>query len=341
MTGAGTDFDLPRTGVVLPEYADRSADWLVDFAADAVAGGFDSVWVGEGWGYNPFALLSRVAERTDCWLGTAIANVYARTPAALAANALALDDACDGQFVLGLGASTPIVVEGFHGQSFEHPLRRLRETIEIVDLALSGERIEYDGEVFEVSGFRLNHADGATVPVLNAALGTTNIAMSIDYADGILPHLMPLSAIDEAIDEARERANRDRDLHVAPSIPTAVSDDPDEARGVLTGHLAYYIGATDFYNGVVANHGFPEEAAAIQEAWERGDRAAASDAVTHELQDALGIAGTPEHARQRVNELLDGVVDTALISFPEGASDEMFRAAIEALPPGSERATER
>lgn len=333
MTPATTGFDFPRTGIVLPEYADKSADWLVDYAEDAVANGFDSVWVGEGWGYNPFALLNRVAERTDCGLGTCIANVFARSPAALAGNALALHDASDGRFVLGLGASTPMVVEGFHGQSFERPLRRIRETIEIVDLALSGDRIEYDGEVFEVSGFKLNHADDATVPVLNAALGTTNIAMSIDFADGLLPHLMPLTAIEDAIAEGRERANRDRELHVAPSIPTAVSDDPEEARSVLARHVAYYAGSTDFYNGVISDHGFPEEAAAIQEAWRGGDKVAAAEAVSPELLDALGIAGTPEHARERVSELLDGAVDTALISFPQGASDEMFRAAIEALPP--------
>lgn len=332
MTGTN-DFEFPRTGIVLPEYADKSADWLVDYAEDAVESGFDSVWVGEGWGYNPFALLNRVAERTDCGLGTCIANAFSRSPAALAGNALALHDASDGQFVLGLGASTPIVVEGFHGQSFERPLRRIRETIEILDLALSGERIDYDGEIFELKGFRLNHADEATVPVLNAALGTTNIAMSIDYADGLLPHLMPLPAIEDAIEAGRARANRDRDLHVAPSIPTAVSDDPERARDVLSSHVAYYAGSTDYYNGVIADHGFPEEAEAIQGAWQRGDKEAAAEAVTPELQDALGIAGTPDHACERVRELLAGVVDTALISFPQGASEEMFRATIEALPP--------
>lgn len=326
-------FDYPRTGIVLPEYADRSGDWLVDYAEEAAASGFDSVWVGEGWGYNPFSLLARIAERTDCALGTCIANAFARSPAALAANALTIHEATDGRFLLGLGSSTPLVVEGYHGQSFERPLRRIRETIEILDLALSGDRIDYDGEVFDLGGFALNHADGQEVPVLNAALGTTNIAMSIDFADGLLPHLMPLPAIEDAIDEARDRANRDRDLHVSPSIPTAVSEDPEEARSVLSRHVAYYVGSTDFYNGVVADHGFPEEAEAIQSAWQDGDKAGAADAVTPELQDALGIAGTPEHARERVTDLLDGVVDTALISFPQGATDEMFEATLDALPP--------
>jgi alkanesulfonate monooxygenase SsuD/methylene tetrahydromethanopterin reductase-like flavin-dependent oxidoreductase (luciferase family) len=328
-----TSFDYPRTGIVLPEYADWSGDWLVNYAERAVDSGFDSVWIGEGWGYNPFSLLARIAERTDCTLGTCIANAFARSPAALAANTLTIHEATDGQFVLGLGSSTPLVVERYHGQSFERPLRRIRETIEILDLALSGDRIDYDGEIFELGGFTLNHADGQEIPVLNAALGTTNIAMSIDFADGMLPHLMPLPAIGEAIEEARDRANRDRDLHVSPSIPTAISDDPEEARSVLSQHIAYYVGSTDFYNGVVADHGFPDEAEAIQSAWRDGDKAGAAEEVTPALQDALGIAGTPEYARERVNDLLDVVVDTALISFPEGATDEMFETTLRALPP--------
>ncbi|MFB6164604.1 MAG: LLM class flavin-dependent oxidoreductase [Haloarculaceae archaeon] len=327
------DFTYPRTGIVLPEYADCSGEWLVDFAVDAADAGFESVWVGEGWGYDPFAVLSRVAEHTDCALGTCIANAYSRSPAALAAGSLALHDATDGRFMLGVGASTPMVVERFHGQEFERPLRRIRELVEIVELALAGERIDYDGEVFEVGGFRLNHADGATVPVLNAALGTTNIAMTIDYADGLLPHLMPLPAIEDAVAEARERANTDRDLHVAASVPTAISEDPAEARTVLSKHLAYYAGSTDFYNDVIAEHGFPEEAAAIKDAWRGGDKAGAAEAVSADLQDAIGIAGTPEHARDRVTELLDDVVDTVLISFPQGATDEMFELTVEALPP--------
>jgi alkanesulfonate monooxygenase SsuD/methylene tetrahydromethanopterin reductase-like flavin-dependent oxidoreductase (luciferase family) len=329
-------FEFPRTGLVLPEYADRSSEWLVRFAREAEASGFESLWLGEGWGYSPFPLLGQIAERTDCTLGTCIVNAYARQPTALAANALALHDATDGRFVVGIGSSTPAIVENFFDQPFERPLRHIRETIEIVDLALSGDRIEYDGERFQLEGFVLNHAYDATVPFLNAALGRANIAMSIDHADGILPHLMSLSAIDDAVADARERANTGADLHVSPSIPTAIHEDPDEARSVLSAHLAYYLGSTEFYNRVIRSHGFEAEANAIREAWEAGDRSDAAAAVTPELQDALGIAGTPQHARTRVRELLDGPVDTALISFPQGATDEMFETTLEALPPDPE-----
>jgi alkanesulfonate monooxygenase SsuD/methylene tetrahydromethanopterin reductase-like flavin-dependent oxidoreductase (luciferase family) len=325
-------FEYPRTGIVLPEYADVSDDWLVDFGVRAANAGFDSVWCGEGWGYNVFQLLVRIGEQTDTGLGTCIANVFARSPTALAANALTLHDLTDGQFVLGLGTSTPQVVESFHGQSFEQPLRRIRETIEILDMALAGERIDYEGDVFSLGGFRLNHADGAEVPVFNAALGRTNIALTIDFADGLLPHLMPLSALDDAIAEGERRANSMADLHVSPSIPTSVSTNPDEAERVLAKHIAYYAGSTDYYNNVIASNGFPDEAAVIKEAWRSGNKAGAAKAVSRDLIDAIGIAGTPEEACERVTTLLDDTVDTALLSFPQGATEEMFDLALEALP---------
>lgn len=322
----------PALGLVLPEYTDRSMDWLVDYAERADSAGVESIWVGESWGYNPFSLLGRVAERTDCPLGTSIANVFARSPAALAAGTLGLHDATDGRFFLGLGTSTPNVVEGFHGQNFDRPLRRLRETIEILDLALSGERIDYNGEVFDLQGFRLNHADGAIVPVLNAALGTTNIALTIDYADALAPHMLPLPALEDALAAGRERANSDREIRLVPVLPTAISEDPESARRALAGHIAAYVGPADFYHDVIASNGFPHEAAAIRDAWQAGDREAATDAVSESLQDAVGVAGTPDAVRRRIRDLHDGPADATLHTFPEGATEEMFEATVATLP---------
>lgn len=330
---ADASADLPETGLVLPEYAEMSGSELTDFGRRAVDAGFESVWCGETWGYNPFSVLARLAEHVDVHLGTSIANVYARSPAALASQTLTLHEATDGKFVLGIGSSTPAVVESFHGEPFERPLRRIRETIEIVDLALSGERMDYDGTVFDLGGFTLNHAGDVDVPVLNGALGTTNIALTIEYGDGLLPHMFPLTGLEDAIAEAEERAGEPSDLHVAPSLPTAVSEDPEEARRILSKHVAYYVGSTSFYNDVVAENGFPEEAEAIGAAWGDRDHEAAAEAVSDDLLDALGIVGTPERARRRVEELLDGPVDTALVSFPMDATEEMFDATLEALPP--------
>lgn len=324
---------VPRTGLALPGDTDRSGEWLVDYAVRASEAGFDSVWAPEAWGYDPFVLLGRTAARTECALGTCISNAFSRSPTALASSALALQEATDGQFVLGVGASTPSVVEDFHGQSFERPLRRIRELLEIVDLALSGDRIDYDGQIFELEGFRFQSVPDRSVPVFNAALGRTNMALSIDHADGIIPHLHPLSAIEEALADARERANRDREIHVAPSVPTAISEDPDEAERVLSDHVASYVGTTEVYRDVVARHGFETEAERIHAAWQDGRRGDAAAAVSRDLQEDVGIAGTPEYARDRFRDLLDGPADTVIVSFPRSITDDMYEAAVEVLPP--------
>jgi alkanesulfonate monooxygenase SsuD/methylene tetrahydromethanopterin reductase-like flavin-dependent oxidoreductase (luciferase family) len=332
MTDGNAIFDYPQTGIVLP--SDQPGTDLVDFAEDAVAAGFDSVWTAGGWGYDPLVLLARVAERTDCPLGTCVVNGFSRTPASLAAGSLAVHEATGGRFILGLGASTPDIVEGFHGQSYDRPLRRLREMIEILDLALSGEPIDYNGEVFQLHGFTIDRADDVTIPVFNGALGRTNLAMTMDYADGWIPHLLPLSSIESALANAGDRARTDRSLHICPSLPTAIADDPTQARRLLAEHVATYVGSATFYRDVIANHGLHAEAHAVHDAWQDGRQSDAVSEITRELLDAVGIAGTPEYGRERLREILEQV-DTALISFPRGATTDMHRAVAEALGPVS------
>lgn len=326
-----TEFDYPETGFVLPEQADFSASELVRLAESVVESGFDSVWCNEEWGYSAFSILSRVAERVSCPLGTCVVSGFARTPAALAANALALDEATDGAFLLGVGTGTPEIVEGFHGVPFDQPLLRLRETFEIVEQGLAGERMNYDGRQFKPEGFRLNHAPAASVPILNAAVGPHNIAMSIEYADGIMPHMIPFPAIDDAIARGEERAGRDADLHVLPTVPTCVTEDGDEARQVLAKYVAYCLGSTRVFADVIVEHGYADEIAVVQNHWDAGEHAAAADAVPPALLDEVGITGTPERARQRLDELTDEF-ESVLLTCPHGATREQVWTTVNALP---------
>ncbi|MHB9288881.1 LLM class flavin-dependent oxidoreductase [Halobacteriales archaeon Cl-PHB] len=324
--------DIGETGFVLPDGAGYAQADLLDLAETAVAAGIDSIWAWEGWGYSPFTLLGRVAERTDCPLGTAICNGYARSPATLAMQAATLDEATDGRFVLGIGTSTPEVVENLHGAAFDRPLRRLRETIEVVDRALAGEEIRYDGAFFDLAGFSLDHTGPSQgVPVFNAALGPTNTAMTIEYADGLMPNLLPFEAIPDAVAAGAARADTTADLTVAPLVPTCVSDDPAAARSAMATHLASYLGPVEFYNDVVARHGYADQAEAIRTAWEAGGPQAAADAVSEDLLDAVSIAGSPEHARQRQAAILEGAADAVLLNVPATAPREMVGATIHAL----------
>lgn len=324
--------DLPDRGVVVPEL--ETVEATLSFAAEAEQAGAGSLWCAGAWGYGPTPLLGALAERTDAVLGTGIANAFARSPAALAMDALALHGATDGRFVLGIGTGTPAVAERFHGREFERPVRRVRETIEIVKLALSGDPIDYDGAIFELDGFELYGvpAGGVDVPVVTAALGETTLAMSLEYADGITTYLLPIAAVPAALDQARDRAGgHTGTVPVVAQVPTCVSDDPAEARSVLARHLAYYVGALEFYHEVVARHGFRETADRVRTAWTVGDRERATAAVSPELMDAVGVVGTPERARERIASIEDGPVDAVVLSFPEGVDGRMRRLALEAM----------
>lgn len=320
------------TGVLVPE---RESD-VKGFADRAESLGYDSVWVSELWGTDAFVALTRAAMATDeIRLGTAIINVYGRSPATIAQAAASLDRASDGRAVLGLGTSTKKTIEDLHSHSFENPPRRLHETAELTKEFLHGEdRVHYEGKVFDVADFPSLDAD---VPVYTAALGPANRRATGRTADGWLPHNIPFEHLGEAFEtiaETAEAAGRDPgSITTAPYVPAAVSEDPAEAQAAARGHLAYYLGSGEGYRKA-ASRAFPDEADAVADAWRSGDRDAARDAVTEEMIDGLAIAGTPEDARAQYEDLVAiDAVDEPIIVVPAGASEDLQEQTVTALSP--------
>src|SRR5690348_2218498 len=175
-------------------------------AADSVVAleraGLDTVWVAEAYGFDSPTLMGYLAARTETVeIGSAILNVYSRTPGAIAQTAAGLDNVSGGRAVLGLGTSGPQVIEGWHGVPYEKPLTRTREVVEIVRAALRRETIEYHGRVFELplppdQGLglgkplkMLTRPERPAVPIYIAALGEKNVAGTAEYADGWLPFM--------------------------------------------------------------------------------------------------------------------------------------------------------
>ncbi|MFB6124202.1 MAG: LLM class flavin-dependent oxidoreductase [Haloferacaceae archaeon] len=307
-----------------------------ELAARLESLGYDSVWTGELWGTDAFVRLTNVAHAVDdVALGTAIVNVFSRSPAVLAGAAAELDDVAGGEIRLGIGASTPKAVEDLHGVEYDRPVRRIHETAELVRAYTAGEgRVDYDGDLFDVQDFPALDAD---VPVYTAALGPAARRATGRVADGWLPHNIPfegLGAAFETVAETAEEAGRDPDeITVAPYVPAAVSDDPADAHAAVRGHLAYYVGSGEGYRKAVAS-AFPDEADAVAEAWREGNRGDARDAVTDEMVEALGVSGTPEEARDRLDAVaaLDAV-DDPLVVIPASADDELAERTYEALAP--------
>ncbi|MFB6353608.1 MAG: LLM class flavin-dependent oxidoreductase [Halobacteriales archaeon] len=309
---------------------------LAALAARAERLGYASIWASEVFDEDAFVTLASVAAATErVAVGTAIVNVYSRTPAVLALAAATLDDVSDGRARLGLGTSTARAVETLHGQAYDRPVRRTHEAAAIVSRLLGGdEPVSYDGELLSVSEVPPLDAD---VPLYNAALGPANRRVTGRLFDGWIPHNIPFPALGDAFDivaDAAREAGRDpADLRVSPYVPTAVAEDEAAARELLREHVAYYVGSGEGYRRAVAEH-FPETAEAVAERWNAGDRDAARAAVTDEMAAALGVAGTPGTAGERFRATVDRpVIDEPQLVIAGRPSAERARRTVEAVAP--------
>jgi 5,10-methylenetetrahydromethanopterin reductase len=318
-------------GLLLPSLRNES----VDFALRAESLGYDSLWVPELWGSSSIVQLAELAVRTDTIeLGTAILNVFSRSPAVLAMTAATIDELSDGRFTLGVGTSTPKAIEDLHGMDFENPVRRAHETIELTKAFLESEgRVSYDGEMFHAADFP---SLGADVAIYHAALGEANRRVVGRLCDGWIPHNIPFPELADAFEyvaeHAEENGRNPEDITVAPYVPAAVADDSEDAREAIRGHIAYYAGSGRGYQRAISVR-FPEEVERIAEEWRNGERSTATAHVTDEMVTALGVAGTPDEARQQLRDLVSmDAIDHPLLTIPNNAT-QLADQTIEALAP--------
>ena len=306
--------------------------------------GYESVWAGESWGFDSFTTLAWLAgQTTRIGIGTHIATMFSRTPAMTAQSAASLDTISGGRLTLGLGTSGPIVVENWHGQRWEQPLQRTREFIEIVRLALSGERVDYDGKVFRLRGFRLrDEPPRPEVPVMLASIGPRNVELTGEMAQGWLPIFLRFDALPEmqALMEAgAARSGRDASaIEIAPAVLAAASERaPETARDLARAHIAFYAGGMGtFYNRMLQRFGWTEEAERIDREWARPNREgrpAAAAAVTDEMLDSTSAVGSPAQARERLEAAYAAGVTLPVLMFPYGADVGVMRDTLEALAP--------
>jgi len=325
----------------LPVAAQPSVDTLVEQAQRAEELGYNRVWLPETWGRDAVTTLTSIVHGTDdVGIGTSIMPVYSRSAALIGQTAATLQEVSDGRFRLGLGPSGPIVIENWHGKEFGNPLRYTRETIEVVKQVLSGERVEYDGEYYELSGFRLRCDTPDPVPPIDAAgMGPTAVELSGRFADGWHALMLTREGIRERLadfDQGSDLGDRDRDEQdVTLSLTCCVDEDRKRARRLVTQHICFYIGGMGtFYRDALARQGYEDLAHDIAYRWNDGDREQIVEEFLEDLLDELAVAGTPEECRERIDrfEAIDGVA-SASVSFPRAADPEDVTRTIEALAP--------
>jgi coenzyme F420-dependent oxidoreductase len=320
-------------------FGDLSRAETLEYGVLAEEQGLESMWVGESWGTASVPILTQLLERTDeIDVCSGIFNIYNRTPGLVSMTANTLAEIGDGRFRLGLGASGPAVIEDFHGVEFDRPLRRTREYVEIVRAFLAGERVEYDGEVFDLSGFALDVEEYHECPIYVAAMGETNRQLAGEFADGWMPLLVPSTSLGDALEAVERGAARgDRspsEIDVTPWVPTCISEEnPDEARDHVRSLIAFYVGAMgEYYANAASSFGFGEEAEAIQAGWRKDRQTGAEAGVTEEMIDAFGAAGTPAEAAESFERFGDAGADSPVAYLPSRwAGGAALRETIEHL----------
>lgn len=316
---------------------------MVEYVMEAERLGATSVWVPEFWAHDALTPLGYLARATDSIrLGTAIVQLGSRSPAMLAMSAMSLQQLSGGRFVLGIGTSGPQVMEGWHGIEFSKALTRTRETICIVRMVASGDRVTYDGEVYRLplpggEGTALRSAAApVAVPIYVASLGPANLRLTGALADGWIGNsfLCESSGVffDEIAAGAQAAGRSLADLDLTVSVSCELTDDIDAAGRRHAEGYAFTFGAmgsaaTNFYNRAFERQGFGAAVAEVQRLWLSGDREAARRAVPTEIGIRTNLIGPPGEVRRRLREYRDCGVRTLRLN-PMG---ETLAAQLEGL----------
>ncbi len=306
-------------------------DDLVYFAKLAEELGYHSIWVPEMWGRDAFSLISQMISVTRrIRLATGIISVYSRSPALIAQTAATLDEYSEGRIILGLGISSSYLNECWHGVKFEKPLRRTLECVEIIRMVLSGEKVNYEGEVFNLRDFRLLFKPPRNnIPIYIASMGPKNIELTSRIADGWLPYLCPAGLLNR---HRETFVSEGKEIELAPFLPAMVSEDVRESREIVRNFVALYICAMgDYYHELVSSYGFAEEADRAKQLW-RKDRAKAATAISDELLDLVSASGSTEQAEAKISEF-SASSDLQILMVPYTASREQTVSSLKALAP--------
>ncbi len=309
----------------------------IDLIREVESLGFDSVWTAEAYGSDAISPLAWIGARTErIRLGTAIAQMPARTPAMTAMTAMTLDQLSGGRFILGIGPSGPQVVEGWHGVPYGKPLTRTREFVAICRAIFERKApVEFEGEHYQIP-YRGPGATGLgkplksilhgrpDLPIFTAAISPRGVACSAEVADGLIPVWMNPDRFDlfePHLQEGFRRAGGGKGLdrfEIAPFVTCVLGDDLEACRAPVKAMLALYIGGMgargrNFYNDYAVRLGYPEEARRIQDLYLAGKKAEAAAAVPDRLVDEIALVGPRERIRDRLEAWKASPVTSLLV----------------------------
>jgi probable F420-dependent oxidoreductase len=296
----GWGLTVPQIGMPLlahRELVTRLPDW-----------GYTDIWSAETSGTDAFVPLALASEwEPTLRLGTAIVPVFTRGPALIAMSAATMAAAAPGRFVLGLGASSPVIVGNWNGLDFTEPYRRTRDVLRIVKQALAGERVDARYDTVTVKRFKLEQAPADPPPVMLAALRPQMLRLAGREADGAILNWLASYDVARCLDAIGTDTETVARIFVCPT------EDTEYARNLGRTLISTYLTVPAY----AAFHdwlGRGEALRPMQQAWAAGDRAGAAKAVPDEVVDALVLHGSPESVREQVQAYADAGVTTPVIA---------------------------
>jgi len=325
---------VPLDGYTLAEHG--------ALAREAEGLGYTDAWSFESDGLDCFTPLAPVALATGMRLGTAIANVYTRGPATLAMCAAGIAELAPRRFCLGIGAGSQPIVEGWNGGRFEHPATRVREMIEVLRRALTGERVAWKGKALSVDGFRLTRPPAEAIPIHVAALRPGMLRLAGEVADGAILNWLSAADVPRSIAVVREAAARAgrsaQDVEITARLLINVDPPGDRSDEAVRRQVTAYLNVP-VYRAFHEWLGRGETLGPMWRAWASGDRKAAVAAVPEDVIADLIIRGSMDEIRAHVRRYLDAGIDTAFLSVSTFEADPARRRAIlgdavRALAPG-------
>ena len=328
-----------RLGVL----AGFSGDWRETLEKIKIADdlGYELVSTGEAWGPSVLPWLTVIAANTEkINIGTGILNVYSRSPAAIAQEFATLEMISGGRMVCGLGSSGNLVIEGFHGVEFNRPLRRIREYTEIIKMLLRGERLSYEGEIYNLQrGFRIDYdAQRENVPVWIAAITPRSIQQTGEIADGIYPIHWPRRAFEplrRQLSGASRDAGRPEDsVTIAPFTNVYVlgeGDDEETWRHARQPLFHYTNRMGSFYWQMLSRSGFESEIADSRAAWADRDSEGALMAFSESMVREIQVIGAIPEVQETLKARSDAGAELQMLPMPQGSVAEVGKRLEEYL----------
>ena len=283
----------------------------------------DSVWIPETWGMENFSMLGAVANNTKSQkIGSSIINIYSRSPSMISMGAATIDSLSDGRLILGLGTSSIPIVEDFHGVSFENPVQRMREYVEIIRLSLAKKQINYSGKIFNLKNFTLLiEPKRQSIPIYLAAINQKMVNLTWEVADGVIFYLRPIDEMKKTI----AKMQLQKKIDVTCQIITCVSENSEEAIQRAKKTIAFYVSVGKIYREFLKRNGFETDVTNIFEEFKKSGFKSNHELVTDSMLKSLCIAGTPNESKLQLQKFRDAGIDLPIIQFnPIGDVIESF-----------------